>query len=79
MLTPTTTASQISTGDLVSISPKKGNAHSVVMIAPARYSGLRPTRSDSDPHSGTVISPSAAAMTTPVSIVSLSRPSSSSP
>ena len=48
MLTPTTTASQISTGDFVSISPKNGNAHSVVITAPARYSGRRPTRSESD-------------------------------
>ena len=78
-LTPTAIESQISTGDSVLISPNSGNAHSVVITAPARYSGLRPTRSDSAPHSGTVTRPMAAAMITPHSIVPLARPSSSSP
>ena len=48
-LTPSTIASQISTGSFVCSSSKNGYTNSSVKTAPAMYSLRRPTRSDNAP------------------------------
>src|SRR5512133_2377044 len=58
-------ASQMRTSVLVLTSQKNRNANTSENSAPPRYSGRRPTRSDSAPYQGMVTSPSRAAMTTP--------------
>ena len=45
-------ASQIRAGTSVFMSQKYGKAKSMQKIAPPMYTGLRPTRSESDPKNG---------------------------
>ncbi len=49
---PTVTASTSDPKEPVSTIPKKTNAHTPTPTAPTRYTGLRPTRSDSAPNTG---------------------------
>ena len=57
MLTPRTMASQMRIVVLVLTSQKNGNANTSENSAPPRYSGRRPTRSDSAPKKGMATSP----------------------